>query len=66
MMVFFTKKTSFLTFQRFMHYFEWFGLKFAWQTHLQYLSLRSKFEVLMAQPLPKLATATKQSQGGYT
>jgi len=55
MTVFFTEKTSFCDF---LQVYAHSGLKFTWQMYLQHLTLRSKFEVFTAQPLPKLATAT--------
>ena len=58
MTVFITKKTSFCDCSQVYAHFEQFGLKFTWQMYLQHLTLRSKFEVFIAQPLPKLATAT--------
>ena len=58
MTVFFTKKTSFCDFLQVYAHSEQFGLKFTWQMYLQHPTLRSKFEVFTAQPLPKLATAT--------
>src|SRR5882762_4081762 len=55
MTVFFTEKTSFCDF---LQVYAHSGLKFTWQMYLQHLTLRSKFEVFIAQPLPKLTTAT--------